>query len=106
MAGRRERLPRDMWWLFPELDAGKLDLDTHADSIIGRVVEQGGTSDVRWLIQRYGKDGIHRFFRDIGNPELSPRTIRFWRVILHIPDDEQWASPPDWRKSGIAPWIY
>jgi len=51
-----------------------------------------------------GMEGIHRFLRDVGHPELSERTLRFWRAALKA-KDETWASPPAWRKSSAAPWI-
>lgn len=94
-----------MRWLFPEIYTPRLDLDAQADGILARVLEQGGTSEVRWAVHRYGLARIHRFFRDVGHPDLSPRTIQFWRALLHAPDEE-WKSPPAWRKSKIAPWIY
>lgn len=105
MARRRETLPPDMRWLFPEIDTLRLDLDTQADGILARVLEQGGTADVQWAIRKYGRPRIHQFFREVGHPELSPRTIDFWRALLHAADEE-WQSPPAWRKSRIAPWIY
>lgn len=91
-------------WVFWDVDAAKLDTKRSADYIIPRVLERGGIAEVRWLIATYGMGGIHRFLRDVGHPELSARTIGFWRAALKA-EDEAWASSPAWRKSSAAPWI-
>jgi hypothetical protein len=49
-------------------------------------------------------EGIHRFLRDVGHPELSRRTLAFWRAALHA-EKEPWASPPSWRQNSSAHWI-
>lgn len=100
----RRRLPRFLRPLFWELDFDRLDVEAHADSILARVLESGRMRDVRWLVATYGWDRIHRFFREVGHPELSPRTIAFWRAILRA-EDEPWASPPAWRRTSNAPWV-
>lgn len=98
------KLPSKLHWLFWELDFARLDPARHADTILARILERGGMSEVRWAIHRYGMERIHRFFREPGHPELSPRTIAFWRAVLKA-EDEKWATSPTWRKSSSAPWI-
>jgi hypothetical protein len=98
------KVPKRFRWVFWEVDASALDTAASADYIIPRVLEFGGIEEVRWLIATYGMAGIHRFLREVGHPELSERTLRFWRAALKA-KHETWASPPDWRKSSGAPWI-
>ena len=98
------RLPKRMRWLFWEMDFGRLDSLRHADYILGRVLEQGRLEDVRWLVKRYGFERIHVFFRDFADPELSPRTIAFWRAFFKA-GKETWASPPSWRKTNKPLWV-
>ena len=98
------KVPKPHRWVFWDVDAGALETKRDADYIVPRVLEFGRLAEVRWLITVYGMDGIHRFLRDVGHPELSERTLRFWRVALHA-KEETWASPPAWRKSSAAPWI-
>ena len=86
------------------MDASALQTRRDANYILPRVLEFGRLVEVRWAIATYGMEGIHRFLRDVGHPELSDRTLRFWRVVLNA-KDETWASPPAWRKSSAAPWI-
>lgn len=97
-------LPKRLKWLFWEVNFQALDAMRDADFILARVLEFGRMSDVRWAIRRYGMKRIHRFFREVGHPELSERTTAFWRAVFHA-EEESWASPPAWRKNNSAPWI-
>lgn len=96
-------LPDDVSWLFWETDPASLDTERHADHILARVLEFGGLAEVRWLMSQYGLERIHTFFRSVGHPELSPRTIQFWRVVFQA-ENEPWASPPAWRQSNSSSW--
>src|SRR5262249_24561949 len=75
-------LPAAIRWLFWEFDVEQLDTGRDADTILARVLEHGRMADVRWAIATYGFDRIHRFFRDVGRPELSDRTLQFWRAVF------------------------
>lgn len=90
--------------LFWEVDFAILDTERHQNSILARVLETGTLKDVRWAVATYGWDRIHRFFREVGHPEVSPRTVAMWRAVLHA-EDEPWASPPDWRRNNNVPWV-
>ena len=96
-------LPKRMHWLFWELDPKKIDLNRDADYVIARIVENGMLAEVQWLISKYGLDRIHEFFRSVGHPELSARTVSFWRAFFKA-GDERWAEPPNWRKASSVPW--
>jgi hypothetical protein len=98
------RLPRKLRWLFWEVDFRDLDSKADADYILGRVLEFGGTSDVRWAMRHYGMARIHRFFRESGDPELSERTIAFWRAVFKA-EKEVWRRPPAWRRSMSRFWV-
>ena len=98
------KVPHRHRWVFWDVDAGALETTRDANYILPRVLEFGRLTEVRWAIATYGMEGIHRFLKEVGHPELSERTIRFWRVVLHA-KDETWAGPPAWRKSSAAPWI-
>lgn len=106
-SGRRRptasRVPRSMAWLFPETTPARLDPERDARLVIARVVERGRLADVRWCMRRYGLDRIHRFFREEAHPELSPRTIALWRVVLDA-RKEPWATSRRSRLASSAPW--
>ena len=97
------RVPDDLRWLFWDVELDELDPEAHADYILPRILEHGGLAEVRWAVERYGLERIHRFFRDVGHPELGERTRGFWRAVFKA-ENEAWASPPDWRKSKSVPW--
>jgi hypothetical protein len=97
------RLPRRMRWLFWEADFDALDTAKHDSYVLARVLEHGRMPDVRWAIDTYRMKRIHRFLRDVGHPELSARTLAFWRAALHA-EREKWANAPAWRKSNVARW--
>ena len=97
------RVPREFRWTFPDVDAAKLDVEKHSTYILARILEFAGIAEVRWALKTFGPDRIHQFLRDVGHPELSPRTLAFWRAYFNA-ENETWASPPDWRRSSFAPW--
>lgn len=98
------RLPRRMKSLFWNVDCDRLDTERDADLVLSRVLERGRMVDVEWAIERYGAARIRRFFREAPRPELSRRTLRFWRVVLRA-QEEKWPEPPEWRQSSSAPWV-
>ena len=65
------KVPKPHRWVFWDVDAGALETKRDADYIVPRVLEFGRLVEVQWLIGVYGMDGIHRFLRDVGHPELS-----------------------------------
>lgn len=97
-------LPESMRWLFWDVDFDDLDVETQADAILARVLEGGRLEDVRALLSLYGPDRIHRFFRDVAHPMISPRTRTFWRAYFEA-EDEPWATLPAFRTTNAAPWI-
>ena len=92
-----------MRWLFWNVDFEALDVDRHRDLILSRILERGRLVEVKWAMRRYGLDGIHEFFRARAHPELSPRTITFWRLVLGA-KEERWPEPPDFRRNSSVPW--
>ena len=89
--------------LFWDSSPSRIDLLRDTDYVMGRVLEFGRMKDVRWLMKRYGLEAIHRFLATSANPELSPRTLAFWRVVLHA-EDETWRAPPAFRRNSSAYW--
>jgi hypothetical protein len=98
------RPPDRIRWLLWDVDFDAVDLARDADGVIPRVLERGRLEDVRWLLDHYGEDRVHAFFRDVGHPEISPRTFSFWRAYFRA-QDEPWPNSYASRKSSSAPWI-
>ena len=98
------RIPKEMDWLFWDVDPNALDLERDSEYLLGRLLERGRLQDVRWALRTYGLDRIHRFFRESGHSELSGRTLSFWRAFFRA-EDEIWKTPPSWRVNSSAPWV-
>lgn len=97
------RPPGAMRWLFWDVELADIDTRRDADYVLARILEHGTIADVRWVLATYGLERVHRFFREVGHPELSPRTLSFWRAFFKA-DDEEWAAPPTWRKTSGVLW--
>lgn len=98
------RVPEQLRWIFWDVDFDQVDLQEHADGIMARVLERGRLDDVRWLIDAYGLDRIHTFFREVWAPEITDRTRSFWRAAFDA-KEERWAEPPAWRRSSSRHWV-
>lgn len=96
--------PRELEWLFWNVDRRDLDLERDAKLILARVLERGRLEDVRWLVRTYGVPRIHEFFRAGDHPEIGRRTRLFWRAALRA-QGESWPERPVWREDSNAPWI-
>lgn len=100
---RRKRLPRSLGWLFPEHDLETLDALRDRRLVLSRILERGRMVDVEWCFRTYGLEGIRDFFHSGYHPEISPRTERFWRVVLDEKEAE-WPKPPDFRRFSAGLW--
>jgi hypothetical protein len=95
--------PKERRWLFWEMSPARVDLTRDAHYVMARVLEHGMLDDVRWLVRTYGLERIHAFLRDVGHPELSPRTLSFWRAFFRA-GEEPWADRRSWRMANGVPW--
>jgi hypothetical protein len=93
-----------MQLLFWESDPRRIDAERDADYVLARVLEFGRGQDVHWLTRRYGLRRIHHFLATSGHPELSRRTLAFWRAALRA-ENEKWRRPPVFRRNNSAFWI-
>lgn len=97
------RLPESMTWLFQEVDLEAIDVERDEGFVLARVLERGRLEDVKWVLGHYGAARIHEFFRTTGGPELTARTLAFWRAYFDA-ENEIWKSPPSFRRTSSAPW--
>ena len=88
---------------FWDVAPARLDLERDRDYILARVLEFGRFDDVKWVVRRYGMSAVHEFLRDRGHPELSSRTLAFWRVVLKA-KTEPWATSRRSRGTNVARW--
>ena len=94
--------PDAMQWLFWDVELAQLDVNAHADYILGRVLERGRIDDVSWALRFYGERRIHSFLRERPRAELSARTLAFWRAFFR--EEHPWPTLPAWRGNSSEPW--
>lgn len=97
-------VPAEHEWLFWDVDPDAIDLARDRRYVLGRVLERGRLSDVRWAVSQYGIEGIDEFFRAGAHPEISRATRALWQAVLGERARE-WPRPPAWRHDNAAPWI-
>ena len=84
MPGDHSRILRDVY-------DGGIDLDAHAEFLIGRVLATGTLAQVDWLRRHYGDERIAALLLAPGGArQLPARDLTFWALILGIQPD--WAD--------------
>jgi len=82
-------LPEFLRVLFPGYRSDEIRLPNHLDLVMLHVLSRGGDAHRRWLVRRYGDDGVRRWItknRGKGltvkqmSPWVSPRTARRWQA--------------------------
>ncbi len=75
--------------LFPHHPPAALDPARFAGLLIGRLLEDGDSDDLRWLAAAVGEARIADWLERRGGRQLSRRSRLFWERLLGRP-----ASPP------------
>ena len=83
---------------FQEYDLIELDVSTHANLVIARVLEYGSWEEVRWLFGVYGAERIRSFVRQFGERWLHPVSFNYWRKLLKI---RRWRHTPFHVAKGV-----
>jgi len=102
LAGRPARLhsgamlPARLHHLFWEYDPRKLRWPADRDLVIGKILAHGTWDDLRWLRAAVSDDDLRGWILRARGRSLSPPQIRYWQLILGLPDDEvdRWLSDP------------
>ena len=90
-------LPSETLRLFPESSTNDSLARLPADFVIGRLLEEGDSEDLRWLLDRVSKNAITDWLDRRGPRQLSRRSRAFWAMLLEHPigdpspiDEELW----------------
>ena len=81
------QIPDFLRRFFWEYDPRALDVERHADVIMGRIMERGNWDAMRWLRQTYPVERLRRFLEMRGQRMLPPRELNYWALICDIPAD-------------------
>lgn len=72
--------------IFWDVDMDDLSWDENRDFIIRRVLTYGSLEMIRWLRRKLGDSTLSAWLERHQGGGLSPRQLRYWQVILGIPD--------------------
>lgn len=94
MASVSRQAPDGTKRLFPERDAALLEALTGgvaetgaepadaADFVIGRLLEEGDSDDLRWLVASLSEERLSDWLERRGTRQLSRRSYLFWRALI------------------------
>ncbi len=95
----RSTLPRTLQRFFWDAKLSDISVEDHRDFVLGRLLEFGDPSAMRWVFQTYSRKTVEDFLRTRGAAVLSQRTWNFWNVHLVVPHRRY---PSSWRQRGRA----
>ena len=81
-------LPCVLESLFWDCDFRALSLQTNLSFIIRRILDRGNWDEITWLRRTVGDPAIRDWLLRKGGGDLDPRRLRFWGVILDLPEAE------------------
>jgi hypothetical protein len=90
------RLPARLRPFFWDHDFGRLRWERDVDLITGRLLADGDWEAVCWLRRRLGDAALRAWLERRQGAGLSPRQLRFWELILHLPRRtvSRWLAAP------------
>jgi hypothetical protein len=83
-----EQIPANLASFFWDVDFPSLSWDGDRDFIIRRVLQMGSWEAVKWLRGTLGDTALRRWIERRGGGGLSARQLRFWGLVLGLPDDQ------------------
>lgn len=66
----------------------EIDPQNHQPYVVGRLLEEGDSVDLRALTSSLSEDDLKDWFRRRGGRQLSSRSRAFWSLVLGIPETE------------------
>lgn len=89
-------LPEDVQGLFWDVSPTDLDGTEHHDFIAERVLASGSWEAISWLRSQLGDEALRDLIRRTRGRLLSRPQLRFWQLILDLPDTEvdAWLALP------------
>lgn len=95
------KLPKFLKPLFWEYEFSKLGWPKDRETVILKILEHGDRNAILWLRQTEGDEGLREWITVREGRGLSPRTLRFWEVLLDLPHRKVTA----WvKREQAGPW--
>lgn len=70
---------RRLFFAYPEAE-----LTAATDFLIARLLEEGDSEDLAWLVRRCGAERLGTWLAERGGRQLSRRSRAFWRRVLGV----------------------
>ncbi len=80
-------LPGFLHPLFWDYRPESVDVTTHSDLVLERLLEYGSLRSARWALEVYGPAQIREFLLNRGCRTLSRKTLSFWTMLLGLEGD-------------------
>jgi hypothetical protein len=80
-------LPARLRPFFWDHDFDALSWNRDRDLVIARLLTRGTWTAQNWLRAKLGDDALREWIVAHRGRSLSPRQLRFWQLILALPDD-------------------
>lgn len=96
-------LPEQLRPAFWDVEFERLRWPADRDFITRRILSSGSWEAIRWLRATMGDQFLRRWLQNSQGIGLTPRQLRFWQLILALPEQEvdQWiakAKNSSWEK--------
>ena len=79
---RSASLPKSTERLLAHYGEGKVGLPEHKVFLIGRLLEEGDTRDLRWLTENVSEKELSGWLKARGGRRLSRRSLAFWATVM------------------------
>lgn len=87
MTGSTLELPEGVRRLFPHHDVAELGRPEHRPFLLERLLEDGDSTDLCWLIAALGEGEPAAWLAGPGAGKLSGRSAAFWSLVLGVDVD-------------------
>jgi len=77
-----KRAPKFLKKYFWDIDFAKLNINTHSQYVLARILEYGNQKAIAWMKKNFTREEIADILLHFRS--LSPKSANFWSVIIGI----------------------
>lgn len=89
-------IPPSTRWLFPEYNFEGMSAEEFFPVIVERILNRGSWAEIRWLLERYGKERVAGWVQRHGYRRLDKRALHYWCWMLGVKE----VRKPPWEMEG------
>ncbi len=99
-----KKAPKFLKKYFWDIDFDKLDVETHPQYVLGRILEYGDEQAIRWMMKRFDKDEVADILFHYRT--LSPKSANFWAWFFKIDKGKVLCLKKSFREIRKQFWPY